>query len=182
MLLSGIMITIAFIMTAMTVSQVASLEREAASKQASSLTTEWRFIHERLASNLNTAVTLETTNETFELVTFPSIVETFRSVEAEKGYDIVIRLAASTLAVNKTEASLVSGATYVADLASVDGKYTDFGGRPADGEADGLLHYAPCPDATGPPSGCLGGVLVAVHLSDGSATINEVMLIGVNRP
>lgn len=181
MLLSGIMITIAFIMTAMTVSQVASLEREAATQKPSSLATEWRFIHARLASNFNTAITLETKNETFKEVTFPAIAETFRAVEAEKGYDIVIRLAGSSLAVNKTEADLVSGLAYKADLTSVDGLYSDFAGAPMDPDADGILHYGPCPDAAGPASGCIGALLVAVHLSDGLDTINEVMLFGVNR-
>jgi hypothetical protein len=180
MLLAGIVITIAFIMTAMTLAQVSSLEREAATQEtAGGISLEWRFIRDRLSSNLNAAATNDMSDSTFVDYTFPSIAETFRSVESEKGYDIVLRLAGASVAVNKTEASIMPvGAS---PLWSADGKSSIPAGTAYDLTNDGLIHYAPCPDPAAGGASCVGAVLVVVHLTDGRSTLEEVMLVGTNR-
>lgn len=175
MLLSGIIVTIAFIMTALTLAQVSSLERQAATQTPTTISQEWRFIHERLRSNINTSYTPDLSNATFADVVFPAITETFRSVEAEKGYDAIIRLADSGLKVNKTETTMTWPAY------SIDGSQVT---RTAEDDAyDGLIFAKPCRDAIGgPANGCVNGVLVSVRLSDGVSTIEEVMLFAVNFP
>lgn len=176
MLLSGVVITIAFVLTALTLAQVSSLERAAASDRSSPLGEEWRFLHERLGTNLRVAVTSDLSNTTFVATTFPTIVATFRNIEAEKGYDTVIRLAGNESAVNKTERDLVSAALYNAHAVDGSVKFDwawDYVG-------DGILWRKPCPDITAPAAGCIGGVLVYVYLSDGASSIEEVILFPVN--
>lgn len=176
MLLSGILITVAFIVTALTLAQVSSLERQAAAEAPATLSSEWRFLHERIPANINVSIASDTKNETFLNVTFPAIAETFRSVEAEKGYDIVLRLANDTLSIHPVESDL-RGASGNYSAWSVDGRvhYT----QAYDGRADGLLWNMACPD-TSILGGCVTGVLVYVHLSDGASSIDEAILVPAN--
>ena len=177
MLLAGIVVTIAFILTSLTLSQVSSLERQSAAEQRDTIAEEWRFLHARLASNLEVAVTTDTTNDTFLSVSLPTIVATFRGLEAEKGYDAVIRLAGDGTMVNKTERSLVASGSYAAWDAQGLHHFND----PWDQVADGILWEQPCPDDEAPPAGCIAGILLFVHLTDGATTMEEVILFHVNR-
>jgi hypothetical protein len=176
MLLSGILMTIAFIVTALTLAQVSSLERQAAAETPDTLATEWRFLHDRIPDNLNVSIASDTNNDTFANVTFPAISETFRSVEAAKGYDITMRLAGSNVPTHPSELDLVhSDGKYYGN--STDGRI-QYDGIPYDGKDDGLLWQGPCPDGTIP--GCVVGVLVYVHLSDGLSTLEETILVPTN--
>ena len=184
MLLAGIIITIAFILTALTLQQVGALERQAAAEPPLTLAAEWRFMHDRVASNVAVSVDEGTSNDTFVNNTFPAIAATFRAAEAEKGYDVTLRLANSTAKVNKTEASIVDGSKKY-QAWSFDGK-TDYSNKNYDGTAtvgdqkdDGILHEAPCPSTNA--GYCIGGVLVYVHLSDGASSLDEVMLLPTNQ-
>ena len=177
MLVSGIVITLAFIMTALTLSQLSTLERQAASEKPSPIAAEWRFLHDRLSTNLNTAITVDLKNSTFEDTTFPAIAATFRTIEAEKGYDVVIRLAGGG-SYNHTEANtLVSGASYDAYTDDTGYRFT----AAYDGTNDGILWLQPCRDSTGPAAGCISGVYVFVHMSDESSAMEESILFDVNR-
>lgn len=174
MLLSGILITVAFIVTALTLAQVSSLERQAAADTHAVLSNEWRFLHERIPANVNVSIASDTKNDTFLNITFPAIAETFRSVEAGKGYDIELRLANSSRPASvTTEPSLVTAGKYAAY--SVDGRVRY--NQTYDGVPDGIL-WGACPD--GMPGGCAVGVLVYVHLSDGASTIEESILVPTN--
>ena len=177
MLLSGILITTAFIVTALTLAQVSSLERQAAAETPAIMSSEWRFMHERVPANVNSSMGAETGNATFFNVTFPAIAETFRSVEAGKGYDIAIRLAGSTLPpaiIVESDLLDTSGFNYAAY--SIDGKvhYS----QPYDGVSDGLI-WGACHD--GRTGGCAIGVLVHVHLTDGASTVEETILVPTNQ-
>jgi hypothetical protein len=177
MLLAGIIVTIAFILTALTLAQVSSLEREAAVERPSTISTEWRFLQDRIGANLNTSVPPLELNDTIANITFPAITATFRAAEAEKGYDVTMRLANATSAVNKTEASLVVAGSY--DAWTVDG--TLHFTQAADDKNDGILWKKPCPDETGSPNGCIAGLLVYLRVTDGISAMEEVLLYGVNR-
>lgn len=176
MLLAGIVVTIAFLLTSLTLSQVSSLERQAAAEKPHSLATEWRFLHERLAANLESAITPDLSVASFNNTTFPIIASTFRNIEAEKGYDTVLRLAGKADQYNMSEALLARTGSY--DAWSVDGAHRVAG--PSDGNHDGIVWYATCPD-TSYVGGCIAGVVVYVHLSDTTSTMTEVMLFAVNR-
>jgi hypothetical protein len=184
MLVSGIVITIAFLLTALTLSQVSAIERQSASDKPTSLTSEWRFLHDRLATNLATAVTTDSTNASFLGSTWPAVAATFRNIEAEKGYDLVLRLAGNTtggpnfnLTENRTGVT-TSGVFTSYNIKSFSGSYVmTFA---ADGTDDGLLWNPSCPAAGG--SRCLQGVLVAMHLSDATTSLDEVVLFAVNEP
>lgn len=198
MLLAGIIITIAFIMTALTLEQVGSLERQAAAEPALTLAAEWRFIHGRLASNLDVSITETTSPAVFPGATFSAIAETFRAAEAEKGFDVTMRLAGAGSQVNKTEIDIVTKDpastgplvygirnldNSLQHVWSVDGRY-DFTGRPYDANTpnnDGLLMVSPCPNGL-VAGACIAGVLVSVHLSDGASSLEEVMLFAVDQP
>lgn len=183
MLLAGIVITIAFLLTSLTLSQVASLERQAAAEKPTSLSAEWRFLHDRLQANFESAVPADLSLTTFKSTTFPTISATFRNIQAEKGYDVVIRLADSPLAYNKTEADLLDGLTY--DAWSYDGQfYFDqtldplrLGVNPP---TDGVVYYDECPDETY-VGGCIVGILVFIHITDATSSMSEVVLFSVNR-
>jgi hypothetical protein len=195
MLLAGIIVTIAFIMTALTLEQVGSLERQAASEPALTLAAEWRFIHDRVGGNLAVSITDTTKNATFTDQTFPAIAATFRAAEAEKGYDVTLRLAGASATVNKTEANVITKDPAVtgplvygvrnddgslAKVLSVEGTY-DITSKPYDGVNDGLVWVTPCP-ATGSSNGCVSAVLTYVRLTDGTSALEEVMLFKVNQP
>lgn len=185
MLVSGIVITIAFLLTALTLSQVASIERQAASDKPTSLATEWRFLHDRLQTNLQTAVSVDTTNDTFVNTTWPAVAATFRNIEAEKGYDLVLRLAGNTtsgkgtfnLSENQT-GTTVGGVFSTYAATSFDGS-VNFNWA-ADGTDDGLIWSRHCLDQSSGDVWCLQGVLVAMHLSDSTTNIDEVVLLPVN--
>lgn len=173
MLLSGIVLTIAFVLTALTLSQVSSIERSAAADQVSPVIAEWRFVHDRLATNLHTAIAPDTKNDTLNLTVFPAIAATFRNIEAEKGFDTALRLVwggeRAILNAPKTHYSAVSDDGKVAFSSPVDANLDD-----------GWIWMVPCPDPAGPIAGCLGGVIVSVYLTDGISSVNETMLFGVN--
>lgn len=177
MMLAGIVITISFILTSLTLAQVSSLEREAAAQGPSAIATEWRFLHERLKTNFRTAVSPETTNSTFENTTFPTIVATFRNIEAEKGYDMVLRLAGGPNFASREHQNLTSGANY--NAYTVDGAYQFTQAK--DDDDDGVLWRKPCLDTSAPAYGCIQGVYVFVRLSDGAVTMEEHMLFLVNQ-
>lgn len=176
MLLAGIVVTIAFVSTALTLSQVSALERQAVTEATSSLAGEWRFIRDRLASSVNASITADMRNDTFLQSTLPAIVATYRGVEAEKGYDVVIRPATTPTQYNKTESSLVSGGSY--DAYAYDGTRIDWATDPDTG--DGLLWRAPCLDPAGPSTGCIGGVVLSIQMSDGESTLHEVIVVATN--
>lgn len=176
MLLAGIVITLSFILTALTLAQVGTLERAAAAHKPSTLDAQWRFLHERLASNLEVGVTDQMSNHTFSSDTFPAIVSTFRTIQAEKGYDTVIRIANGTQYPSQ-ESHLHDGVTY--DAWSGDGAvHFD---HAWDGVDNGVIWEAPCPAAGGPPTGCIVGVYVYVRLSDASGSVEETILYAVNQ-
>lgn len=177
MLVAGIVITIAFILTALTLSQLSSLERISAAEKPAPIGDEWRFLHDRLATNLQTAISSDMTNATLTTTTFPAIAATFRNIEAEKGYDVVIRLAGATTGTyNHTEASLVTNGNYHAG--SDDGTYTMTNAY--DGVDDGILWQKPCRDPSAPSTGCIGGVYVYVHMTDATSTMEESIFYAVN--
>lgn len=174
MILAGIILTLGFIITSLTLAQVSTLEREAAADRPSPLIQEWRFLHERLATNLNVSISEETSIATFKDSTLQRISATFRNVQAEKGYDTVIRLANDTFA--KSEHSeLVVGGNY--DAYTMAGTLVST--SPQDTDDDGLIWNDPCP-ISGPPSGCIVGVYLYIKLSDGSASVEETVLFRVN--
>lgn len=175
MLLAGIVITIAFLLTSLTLSQVSSLERQAAAEKTTPLAAEWRFLHERLQTNLESAVPPDLALSTFKSTTFPIIASTFRNIEAEKGYDATLRLADSLAAYNMTETSLVSGGSYAAWSADGEFHFT----AAYDGTSDGVLWYSTCPDTTH-VGGCIAGVLMFVEMTDATSTMSEVILFPVN--
>lgn len=179
MMLAGIVLTISFILTSLTLSQVSSLERAAASEDSSPLLGEWRFLHDRLASNLETATSAETTLQSFKETIMPSVAATFRAVEAEKGYDLTIRLAGGAdHAATGNEASLLTGNSYA--NWSYDGSTHFTHAQDAD-TADGVIMQAPCPE-NGAPAGCISGVYLYVRLADPRSAISETILFAVNQP
>lgn len=177
MLLAGIVVTISFILTSLTLAQVSSLERQATKERTISIAEEWRFLHDRLGTNLEVAVAPESTNATFNATTIPTITATFRNIEAEKGFDTVIRLAGSNILANRTETTLVTAGNYAATDVLGTTAFT----WPWDGVNDGILWTQPCEEPTAPAAGCIAGVLLYVHVSDGVNTIEEVMLFAVNQ-
>lgn len=187
MLIAGIVITIAFLMTALTLSEVSSLEKQAAGQKTSNIEAEWRFLHDRVATNLRSAVTPELTNDTLNATTFPAVVATFRGIEAEKGYDTIIRLAGDG-PYNKTEFDLINQTMRTYDVNASDGTHY-FNQAPDfynladrhDGHNDGILWQKPCPDSSGPAAGCIGGLLVFLHMTDSTSTMDEVVLFAVNQ-
>lgn len=180
MLLAGIVVTIAFVTTALTLSQVSTLERQAVTEATSSFAAEWRFIRDRLAASINASVTPDMRNQTFLSTTLPSIVATYRGVEAEKGFDVVIRPATTLSVYNKSEASLLSppltGASY--DAYTHDGQRVAWA-RDAD-TSDGLLWRVPCADDAAPASGCISAVVLSIQMTDGTSTVAEVLLVATN--
>ena len=181
LMLAGIVLTISFILTALTLSQVAALEKEAAQEAPSPILGEWRFLHDRLTSNVRTAVTPETTNQSFHDAVLPALGATFRALAAEKGYDFVIRKASDgNYAGNGNEASLIVAGKYA--NWSHDGA-VNFATVDADLDtADGIIWQKPCPDSSGPAAGCIGGLYLFLRLADATTTIEESVLFAVNRP
>lgn len=184
MMLAGIVLTISFILTALTLAQVTALEREAAAQGPSTIVGEWRFLHERLQTNLKVGVSTETTIDSFKSTVMPTITATFRNLAAEKGYDLVLRLASDgNYIVTGNEQALLGGTppgpNYVPAIAKTYDETVSYS-HASDGTMDGILWQTPCPDPTGPPGGCIGGVYVFVRLSDGVTSLEESILFHAN--
>lgn len=182
MMLAGIVLTISFILTSLTLSQVASLEKEAAQEAPTAIIAEWRFLRERLASNVETAITPETTIQAYQTTIIPTLAATFRALTADKGYDIVLRNASDGhFAATGNEASLIVGANY--DAWTYDGAihFTHAAAEDSD-HADGVIWQATCPDTSGPASGCISGVYLFIRLADGTTSMEESVVFAVNRP
>lgn len=186
MLVSGIVITLAFLLTALTLSQVSGIERQAAADKPTSLASEWRFLHDRLQTNLQTAVSPETSNDTFLNTTWPSVAATFRAIEAEKGYDLVLRIAGNNTGgvgnFNLTENStgVSSGGVFQTyAVVSWDGTMTY--NWASDTLDDGLLWRSSCLDTSSGAGGCIQGVFVSVHLADATTNLDEVVIFAVNK-
>ena len=175
MLLSGIVIIISFILTALTVSQVSALQRRAGSEPATTLPTEWRFLHTRISNSFEVAVGTATDNATLRDTLVPTVAATFRAAGTEKGLDTVIRLP-DNAQYPLRESDLVTAGFYAAT--SDDGDQ-DFDWA-YDGSDDGMIWKVPCPDSGGPAAGCIAGILVFVSMSDGESTINETILFDLN--
>lgn len=186
MMLAGIVLTISFILTALTLSQVAALEREAAAQGPLAIVSEWRFLHDRLGSNLKTAIAPETTIEALRSVVLPTVQATFRSVESEKGYDLVLRLAGGVAyAPWGNEASLINTVPEPDRYQAWTWDKTVYFDHPKDqdgDQADGVLWQQPCPDPSAPAAGCIGGVYLHVTLTDGTSSLSESILFATNRP
>lgn len=182
MMLAGIVLTISFILTALTLSQVSSLQQQATAEGTSPIVAEWRFLSGRIASNLHTAIGPETTNESFNESILPTIAATFRSVESEKGYDLVIRKAGGdNYTWNGNEASLISTSDPTKyNSYSYDGA-VHFQQTVLGSTTDGILWEAPCPDVLGPSTGCISGLHLFVRLSDGVTSLEESVVYAVNR-
>lgn len=182
MLLAGIILTIAFVTTALTLSQVTALEREAASDPSPEIAGEWRFIRDRLATNLEISVTPEMTASTLTATTIPGVASTFRTVAAEKGYDFVLRLASDPAYYPKSERDLLdppgSGPNYNA-LPVKGARLTHV--RDAS-QTDGILWSAAGQCADTSVSTCIQAVLVYVKMSDGTSSMEETLLYRVNTP
>lgn len=179
MLLAGIVLTISFIVTALTLAQVSSLEREAQAQGPQPIIQEWRFLHERLASNVRLGIGYETTQHSFETTVLPAIGATFRSLAAEKGYDLVLRLSGSSFGAKSEHAKLADpGAPTFYDAWAADGSaHYEHGLDPTD---DGMIWQNPCP-APSVTGGCLSGVYLYVRLTDGQATMEEHILFSANQ-
>lgn len=177
MMLAGIVLTISFILTSLTLSQVNTLERAAADEESSPILSEWRFLHERLRSNLQTAVDPETSHASFNETILPTVAATFRAVEAEKGYDLVIRAAGGTDYLATGYEGRMRNALNKYDNWTYDGSvhFT----HDWDGGDDGVIWRSPCPE-TGAGT-CISGVYLYVRLSDASTSIAESILFAVNQ-
>lgn len=190
MMLAGIVLTISFILTSLTLAQVSSLEREAAAEAPTAMIAEWRFLHDRLGSNLDTAIGPDTTKEAFLSTILPTVQATFRSVMAEKGYDLALRAADDPAIYGATgaEPDRISGANYdawtwdgkVRFTHAVDPDEPQNGNIRADRE-DGVIWQKPCAEA-GPASGCIGGLYIYVKLTDGATSLQESILFATNQP
>lgn len=181
LLLAGIVITIAFVSTALTLSEVASLERQASTESSTSLAAEWRFIRDRLDANLNTSIAVDTEASTYTSVILPSIASAFRTVESEKGFDLVIRPATTTALYGASEASMLNPPNTGVIYGATPYKGSAFTFAKDSDQTDGIIWHSPCDD----PSivgACIQGVVVYVKLSDGTAALNEVILYRVNTP
>lgn len=183
MILAGVILTLGFIVTSLTLAQVSELERQAAAEKPSPLVAEWRFLHERLATNLEVAISEETANDTFTDTVFPRVVATFRNVEEEKGYDLVIRLAGSSFTTSEadllTPADEVASSLYSPKAVTPGGTVVTTTGY--DMGNDGILWEKPCP-ADGGATGCIVGVYVFVRLANPDASMEETILFAVNQP
>lgn len=180
MMLAGIVLTISFIVTALTLSQVSAMQREAAARTSTPILGEWRFLHDRLGPNIDTAVGAETSIAAFEDTILPTIQATFRSVLAEKGYDLVLRAAGdATTAPTGMEAQLLNVAQTHYAAWSWDGTVHYTQAKDAD-TTDGIL-WLDCPISGGIGGKCIAGVYVYVHLTDGTASVEESILFAVNQ-
>ena len=182
MLLAGIVVTIAFVTTALTLAQVSSLERQAASKPVVTLAGEWRFLRDRLMTSVETAVTVDTSDEVFNETTLPAIVATFRGIEAEKGFDVAIRRATTPEFFNRTETSFLNGLGTSYSTTSSNG-YAIAWAKDSD-QTDGIVWEADCSDSgrDGPSTGCIGAVVLSVQLSNGESSMHEVLFVRTNPP
>lgn len=177
MLVSGIVVTIAFLLTSLTLSQLSGLEREAAAEKPAPVAAEWRFLHQRVSANVQVATTPDLSLNAFNATTFPAVAATFRAIEAEKGYDAVIRLAGAHAGLPRSELDLVSAGKYA--NWTYDGKVHY--AHDYDGVNDGMLWKSPCPDPMAAGPSCIVGVYLYIQLADPTSRMGEFVLVATNQ-
>jgi len=179
LLLAGFVLVLAFVVTALTLSQVADLEKRATEDAGGALVSEYRFMHDRVGGTLQGAVGLSTDNDTLRDI-FASVVATFKNIEHEKGYDVSIVLAGDDAGVSRDEDFFVDLATgrFKAGTESWDGA-TDYSNVRYDLVNDGIL-WTKAGRCSTVANGCVSGVVVRIFLSDGVSTMDESVVYAVN--
>lgn len=181
LLLAGIVLVMAFVVTAFTLGQVADVEKEASKEQDQSFLTEYRFVHSKLPSIVSGNTGRTTDNVSFN-TTFATTIQSFRNGLASKGYDASIFVAGNASAAEKAECTWMSnpltacaGSSGAWRSVVPSGGTQPFDARlPYDGKSDGLVWMC------GQANGALVGVVVQVYLSDGRHSVAETLVVALN--
>lgn len=168
LLLSGIILALAFLITALTLNQVANMESQVSREQRAIIIDEFSFLREEINTTLSDLVTSSTSNSTFN-DTFDRMVFSIKSVERGHGYDLVVVKGAPGYATPATEEDNFTAEGKKYKGVSFDG-HRNFTGEVYDGVNDGILWY----------DGEIKGVVVYIYISDEVASMEEVLLFPVN--
>lgn len=205
MIVSGILLVLAFAVTALTLSQIADLEKRVASESSTPIISEYRFLREKLGSTLADSVTRQTTTTEFGTI-FSSAQSELKALAHQGGYDLLIYLADGERALGKQEWSYtdlghpsrysgVPPAGYVSPNAvgiGADPEYAlraydnsfnweqAYGGDEVDydGTEDGMLRTSACQSE--PTESCIQGAIVWFYLADQTIAIEEFIVYGLN--
>ncbi|HWG91158.1 MAG TPA: fibronectin type III domain-containing protein, partial [Candidatus Thermoplasmatota archaeon] len=170
LIVAGITLMLAFIVTSVTLSEVNSLESRSLQDRDNSFLNEYRFLHEKLASSLSTTVASDVDLTQFRSE-FATIEETLRILEAAKGYDVVLRIGDTTSLSPgfKNELAFVNPTTGFYEDWSFDGA-NNLDHIPYDGTNDGVIRQG----------SVIVGVVVNLRLSDGVRSVTESVLFPTN--
>lgn len=102
MIVSGILLVLAFAVTALTLSQISDLEKRVASEASTPILSEYRFLREKLGSTLKDSVTRQTTPTEFKSI-FASAQSELKALAHQAGYDLLLYRAEPSRGLDKTE-------------------------------------------------------------------------------
>ncbi|HLE97276.1 MAG TPA: hypothetical protein VI997_07890 [Candidatus Thermoplasmatota archaeon] len=182
MLLSGFILGLALVITGITLSEVAELEKEAVREQDSSFTSEYRSVREKLGNALDDTVTT-TTDTTSFTDNYENIVSSFDELENARGFQFVSVLAGGEVPSLCAEANMLAARSECytwtvldAGCAVTGRSYIDTGDVVLDGECydggdDGIVLVGTV----------VKGAFVFLHLDDPTTQIEEVQLYPLNR-
>jgi hypothetical protein len=176
LLLAGFILVLAFVVTALTLTEVADLEKRVAESPGVQLTSEFRFVREKVGTTLAGALGVASDNTTFDN-TFLSMQSTFKNVEHEKGLDVAITLAGANANAPSPESSFVAAGAYD-ELRSWDNAI-EYDGARYDGTDDGILWTKKGRCST-TATGCVSGAVIHIFLTDGVTTIRETVVYAIN--
>ncbi|HVL87511.1 MAG TPA: hypothetical protein VM681_05850 [Candidatus Thermoplasmatota archaeon] len=184
MMLSGVLLVVAFVLTALTLAEIRHLEQETTKATEPGLSHEFRFLRDKVATTLRDVTGEHTTDLSF-LVAFNSTAITVREIANGKGYQLHLELAGneSVLAPKREYDHYTCRAANVDGgrcTASTIGNYTAtayngaavYDARPYDGASDGIVHDSPTPT--------IRAVIVFFHMSDPANSFEEMLVIPLN--
>lgn len=188
MMLSGVILVIAFVITALTLAEIRNIEQGVVQSQQNRIWEEYRQLRDRIASALFEATENLTVNASF-LSSFNATMKNFANIELTKGHDFYAELAAngSRLAPKTEYANFTCLFVHGENRCASNGMWRNYTGWsyngttnlsaknwPFDGRSDGIVFG----NASG--ESAIRGAIVYLYLADYQSRFEETLVIALN--
>ncbi|MHB8584591.1 MAG: hypothetical protein ACYDDF_01965 [Thermoplasmatota archaeon] len=175
--MAGIILVLGFVATAFAVSQVANIQSQASQEQDSSYLTEFQFIRAKFGTILSANTGPTTDNTSFQAI-FNTTALSFTNSIDSRGYDASIQLASNATNAPQAECTFLTHPCPATGTSAWNGE-TGSGTlaaltQPYDGKSDGIVWMCG-------KTGEIVGTVVFFYINDGSSTISETVIYGLNQ-
>ena len=168
LILAGIILTLAFLLTAITISEIEAEKANVVRDTQDSLRDEFSYLRREFGSTLNASLPAGATDATFR-ATFNDTKATYATLESSRGFEFHASLAGNDTIAPKTEWANFTRASNTLYRATSHEGAKSFDSFAYDGASDGIIHG----------DGGIQGAIVYLLLADASASYGEVLVYDV---